>query len=590
MDDQLDAAQREAVTRAVATPDVFLLQGLPGTGRSRVVAEIVDQAARRGQRVLFLAHHAAALDVVLRRLRQSPDALAVRFLARDECLESLAADIVSLTPTAQQKSFIEQAQRNSRAALAEARRQHACRQAELDCSARLSALADGIEQIQQKIEQCGKVLDHVAADVHHEAAAGMLGEPYDGAARRLDEAHREDSRRLNADLEDLTQRRLTPAAEYAALSDAIQRLRPLADAKRAGRWWTRAWWRAMWRGRISVKLADLEKRRCAVDAALQALDHSQREIEEKRTHLEASVQASQQHVLDLEIERRRHEIARRSADCQEKLDTCMQNWHLELGALAVPDHRPTEPTKAAVAIARARWEDQLSTDTEACAFAEHWTDFWTAGDVHSKCQIADWANVAAGTTAWCQDAMFTQAGRGSFDLLVLEGADQFTEGELLELARDAPRWVFVTETHSLPTRPDQYVSAPSAPSHLPAPLSGFHALWQHLVGEAHPLGYSWSCEGDRLCATLRPLTLQDRNQLEIEHLADFPEIELRILAIAKAPPVVAQVAFPPALTIQEAKRFIYRELEEVAVEGWRFGAWLAENPESIVLHWRANRG
>src|SRR5262249_3432547 len=63
-DSDLDRVQREAVARARFTPDVFLLQGLPGTGRSRVVAEILNQAAARGERTLFLAKHPIALDVV----------------------------------------------------------------------------------------------------------------------------------------------------------------------------------------------------------------------------------------------------------------------------------------------------------------------------------------------------------------------------------------------------------------------------------------------------------------------------------------------------------------------------------------------
>ncbi|HZT81873.1 MAG TPA: hypothetical protein VFA26_16730, partial [Gemmataceae bacterium] len=37
-DAELDAGQREAVARALGTPDLCLLQGLPGTGKSRVVA------------------------------------------------------------------------------------------------------------------------------------------------------------------------------------------------------------------------------------------------------------------------------------------------------------------------------------------------------------------------------------------------------------------------------------------------------------------------------------------------------------------------------------------------------------------------
>src|SRR5438132_1907618 len=57
--DPVDAAlteeQRTAVAKALHTPDVCLIRGLPGTGKSRVIAEIIRQAARRGLRVLLAA-------------------------------------------------------------------------------------------------------------------------------------------------------------------------------------------------------------------------------------------------------------------------------------------------------------------------------------------------------------------------------------------------------------------------------------------------------------------------------------------------------------------------------------------------------
>src|SRR6516162_7681791 len=49
------AQRQEALARAVATPDICLIQGFPGTGKSRVIAEMILQAAGRGERVLFLA-------------------------------------------------------------------------------------------------------------------------------------------------------------------------------------------------------------------------------------------------------------------------------------------------------------------------------------------------------------------------------------------------------------------------------------------------------------------------------------------------------------------------------------------------------
>src|SRR5437764_904253 len=80
----LDAQQREAVAAALRTPDVCLIQGLPGTGKSCVAAEILARAAGRGERVLLLAPGPAALDRALELLADRPEVCAVRLLGRDE--------------------------------------------------------------------------------------------------------------------------------------------------------------------------------------------------------------------------------------------------------------------------------------------------------------------------------------------------------------------------------------------------------------------------------------------------------------------------------------------------------------------------
>ena len=53
VDAELDDLQQQAVVRAIGTPDCFLLYGLPGTGKSLVLTEIILQAAACGRRVLF---------------------------------------------------------------------------------------------------------------------------------------------------------------------------------------------------------------------------------------------------------------------------------------------------------------------------------------------------------------------------------------------------------------------------------------------------------------------------------------------------------------------------------------------------------
>src|SRR5581483_9286147 len=54
LDTNLDSVQQEAVARAIQTPDLCLIIGAPGTGKSRVIAEIIRQAVRKEERVVLL--------------------------------------------------------------------------------------------------------------------------------------------------------------------------------------------------------------------------------------------------------------------------------------------------------------------------------------------------------------------------------------------------------------------------------------------------------------------------------------------------------------------------------------------------------
>jgi hypothetical protein len=102
LDGGLDQCQRAAVAGAVQTPDLFLIQGLPGSGKSRVVAEIIRQTISRGERVLLLAAAPSAVDRVLEQLdgdhcTTASGILAVRCLGRDETVERLSPAVRRLT-------------------------------------------------------------------------------------------------------------------------------------------------------------------------------------------------------------------------------------------------------------------------------------------------------------------------------------------------------------------------------------------------------------------------------------------------------------------------------------------------------------
>src|SRR5207302_5930792 len=96
-DRELDAVQCEAIAKALATPDVLLVQGRPGSGKSRVVAEIISRATARGERVLLLAPTAAAIDRVLEWVASRDVVFPLRCVDRDENVAALPMSIRTLT-------------------------------------------------------------------------------------------------------------------------------------------------------------------------------------------------------------------------------------------------------------------------------------------------------------------------------------------------------------------------------------------------------------------------------------------------------------------------------------------------------------
>src|SRR5262245_40231959 len=99
VDTALSEEQRASVAKALNTSDVCLIRGLPGTGKSRVIAEIVRQTARRGLRVLLTAPTPAALDVVLERLADDSHVLPLRCLG-DENPDALSPAAAKATSAA----------------------------------------------------------------------------------------------------------------------------------------------------------------------------------------------------------------------------------------------------------------------------------------------------------------------------------------------------------------------------------------------------------------------------------------------------------------------------------------------------------
>ncbi|XP_020881185.1 DNA-binding protein SMUBP-2 isoform X2 [Arabidopsis lyrata subsp. lyrata] len=64
----LDQSQKDAITKALSSKDVFLLHGPPGTGKTTTVVEIVLQEVKRGSKILTCAASNIAVDNIVERL------------------------------------------------------------------------------------------------------------------------------------------------------------------------------------------------------------------------------------------------------------------------------------------------------------------------------------------------------------------------------------------------------------------------------------------------------------------------------------------------------------------------------------------
>jgi hypothetical protein len=587
-DEGLDASQREAVRRALFTPDLFLLQGLPGTGRSRVVAEILQQLALRGQRALFLANHPASIDVVLRQIQCRRAVLALRFLEPGESATTLPPDLLGCTLDERRRALQAQTWQAALRERAEAEQKVGRRDTEEGCWRSLHEIAEKIQAARRELERCRECLDTVTSEVEREAVAEDGGGPLDATLTRIKREHVEALAAIKKEIKDHEDKRALLAAELAEVNRARDALRPLAEAKRRGQWWTRAWWRATWRGQVPAAMAELESRQQAVDAQMQALLDVCAQAQEKCRHAEEQFLLDRTELIRKEADQRRHVIAQQQAGCQGQLEHWVAAWRQELLTLETAAHRPTEPTAGGVAAAKDLWDRQRERDREACEFARRWVDYLASSGEQLASRVADWANVLAGTkAALSHDAAFAEAAAGPIDVVILEDAHELTDTDFLQAARLAGRWVLVAETHN-PRAPQAVGAAPDGrgfSGSRQAPRAGcFQKLWRQLHGELSPVHYVWCREESRLCCTLRPFASAVRGHLEIEHLADYPEIELRILAVPNSPPALAQVVFPASMSLSEAKVFIYRELEEAAFQGTGGDPWIAEEADGFVLN------
>jgi hypothetical protein len=585
-DAALDDVQREAVARALATPDLCLVQGLPGTGKSRVVTEILTQAAARGERMLFLAPGPEPVDRVLESLAGREAVCPLRLLGRDERIEELPPGVRGFTLAEQERRLREESIPTARREAEAAEERCRLRRGAAPLWEQLLDLAGRLEQLAGQVRSLDEAHARAGAEVEGEAAApenagpgatAPDAAPFAAGLRVALQARDGTLARLDADLAKLTTRLAELRREQETLAARLQELASLVEARRHRRWWVPAWWRAVFRGKVLQEAEDFQTRRQQADAEVRGLEEEGGRLRAEQDEARQRYAAERGRLTAAEIARRQADLSCRRAALEQEQVQLDAKWRAARGQLPANPLPPAAPTRRAVEEAREASALALRREEECAAFGHRWAACLEESAAGFGERLLAMANVVAGTTSGLAAA--AGADLAGFDLLVLEGADQVTDAEFLTVAARARRWVLVGQSAEAACRP-----AAAQPARSAVPYPGFfERLWLHLHCDPRRLPYAWVEENGGLCCRLRPVTAAESQYLESERVADRPDIELRILTPPRREPVLAEVVFPPSMSIAKAKEYVFRELEQLPVRALGTSLRWHEDAERVVL-------
>ncbi len=589
-DEQLDRWQKDAVQKALSTPELFLLTGNPGSGKSRVVTEIIHQAMQRGQRVLFIARESLAIDCVLNWLDAEHANLTLCCLEQDHAGEQAAAR--------NQRCLLNNRVSELRTRTMEAgKREHAevtrvitSLDAALTTLPALQETVQGsleLDQSRRNLESRRNQLDSELQSLSDVLPAAQSPDSIVQMLASLKQESADRAGEANATISRVESALAASKEELARLHAEFNSLEPLRRAWAGRRFWTPDWWKAL-------RNADKRRRADVLALQIEGLEKSAqqqiKELDAVRTQQQQTqdrIDAARAAALTQERSRRENLFNSELAELNQRMDqlTKLLSEHLEKLALLTghPLAAPLDFDQVRASLIERKHQAEKRLDR-----AGRWLALIDERPQILQDALIEHTLLIAGTAAaWSTERkLASRFGDRSFEYLILEDADQFSEAEAAGLARLARHWVLVGCDH------------PIGPNHAPAVQTSirtggpaasssptfFAEFWQRLHQSPLKLPYSWVEEKNQIVCRLRPVPPEQRTWIEVERLADHPQIVLHILALPRSEPVVAEVLFPASFTIEKAKQFILQELQELAIHASEGSLrWFDEHADRLVL-------
>lgn len=568
-----------AIVAALASPELSLWRRGPGKDSSAAIAELLRRAAALGHRVLLLAPNPAPVERVLRELAADTDLLALRFTAPGE--KAANGPLTRFAPEEQRRLLRDRLFREAETTLAQFESERRRHEQEEAVWPLLAEICQPLSALERQHRGMHARLERVADEVQREAAAMPIGDrtfpsgPFAVELALLQVQHVQLVSAYEQQIRSLQDRGEAIDRSLAPLDATRATYAPRASAWAGRRWWSLAFWFAL--------LTPGRGRRDADDARSQAeLQNARAQIEAEQQGIHRAIEEAEQHFTQDKAALAANEIRRRSTDLQQqiidvaaRIEALQQRWREAVLRLANPGNRPAETTVTAIAVARERWRAAGQASEAGRDSALQWSEVLRHAADELLDNLPRLSPIVAGTPlALAQNADFAAACQdGEFDLLVLDEAERFAEVELLAVAAKARRWLLVGSA------PD------SDPRSCPSRPTPFQKLWHLLHPESARAAYAWSVRDDSLTCALMPIEPADESFVECERLADFPEIELRILVRPGSRPRLAEVRFPSTLTPARAKALIYRELQEAAIDRLDRPCRWEETPTGFSLRW-----
>jgi len=576
-DTALDPYQQQAVWRALQSPDVALIHGQAGTGKSRVAAEILRQAAEQSLSVLFVAPGSSALDQVLKRVHDHPSILALRCLHANELPAHLPRETQALTLDERVRHLREDA-------IGAARTAETTAQQQVDHLERTLRLTTEFDALLQRIEELTKdhtILSERLARLPDELARDK-GTPEIQAieAQRDQERQKHQQRRTEVQQQqaDLDQRRQPLQREHGELD-------PLVQAKQNGQWWTGAWWRATLSG-------DALKRDEEVVQQLRSFDSESQQIRDKLAAIDTEAARLQREFDEKITALRQQELERRQSELQSQL-TALSGQRDAVTADCQRVRNELGLTEGASLVShREQRQTDLTTAQQRLDLARRWTQGLETVAASWPDRLAQLANVVATTIhALPLDPHFGDkaANLVHFDLLLLDEAEQVTEAEFQTLSRRCGRCVLIGEAPRDPDATHRQPLNKANRSSLVRP-GVFQRLWQQLHCDPRRLPARWLQRDGRLCCELRPIAPEQERWVEREPVLDRSDVELTIVSPPRTPPILAGVSFPANTPLDEAKRFIFGEVQELSIQSAAIGCHWTDEASCLRLHLGSNPG